>query len=526
MKKVLIALLSGILLAAAWPTYGFAAFAFIGFVPLLYLEYLIKKESPLKTKWKVFGLSYLSFFVWNVLTTAWIYYSTAFGMAFAILVNSLLMALVFLLYHLVAKRVNFTAAGTFFISSWICFEKLHLNWEFSWPWLNLGNVFSEYINWVQWYEYTGSFGGSLWVLLTNYIIFKIVLLYQDYKEKGIIYRGIIRVLAVIIIPIIASYLIKPSQLKPDEYIEVLALQPNIDPYNEKYFTNDRQIKSLLIELSEEKISPNTDLLLLPETVFADGTKFDRYEVSQAHLFTTEMLEKYPQLNILGGISAHEIIRDENKIGKQTNYLQDGVWFNDFNAAFFKNKTSATEFYYKSKLVVGVENFPYQSLLRPILGDVMIDLGGTVAMKTTQEERSHFETNKGVTIAPIICYESVYGEYVGDYVKNGADVLGIITNDAWWDETQGHQQHWSYAKIRAVETRKSVARSANTGISGFIDADGSVISRTQYDEKTSISTKLPVYKKLSFYVQYGDYIARVVQFLALFIFLFALAKKRK
>jgi apolipoprotein N-acyltransferase len=177
-------------------------------------------------------------------------------------------------------------------------------------------------------------------------------------------------------------------------------------------------------------------------------------------------------------------------------------------------------------VVGVENFPYQSILRPLLGDVMLDLGGTVAVKTTQEDRATFESNTEVNYAPIICYESVYGEFVTGYVKNGAHVLAIMTNDAWWDETQGHQQHWEYAKLRAIETRRSVARSANTGISGVIDATGKVMQQTNYNQAIAIKASVPIYTKQTFYVSHGDYIARIAQFLALFIFLFSVIKHKK
>src|SRR5699024_10214193 len=113
--------------------------------------------------WKIFGLAYLSFFIWNICTTYWLYYSTAPGMAFAVLANTLLMSLVFIIYHHTAKRLDFTASSVFLASLWMCLEYLHLHWDFSWPWLNLGNGFSEFPQWIQWYEYTGTFGGTLWV---------------------------------------------------------------------------------------------------------------------------------------------------------------------------------------------------------------------------------------------------------------------------------------------------------------------------------------------------------------------------
>ena len=160
MKNILLALLSGGLFALAWPTYGITFLIFFSFVPLLIAEYQLRSSGK-SSKGKVFLLAYLSFFIWNVFTTWWIWNSTEIGGAFAILVNSLLMATVFLIYHLVAKRNSLKISTVFFVTIWISFEKFHHHWDFSWPWLTLGNVFSEKVAWVPWYEYTGIFGGSL-----------------------------------------------------------------------------------------------------------------------------------------------------------------------------------------------------------------------------------------------------------------------------------------------------------------------------------------------------------------------------
>jgi len=185
MKNFIYALLTGIILAISWPTYGFPLFIFFAFIPLLLAEFQIRNNAKSRIKLKVFGVAYLSFFVWNLITTYWVSYSTLFGGIFAILANSLLMSIVFLLYHIVAKRTGFSAASAFLISIWMVFEKIHLNWDFSWPWLNLGNVFSEYISWVQWYEFTGTFGGTLWVWLVNIAIFKAILQFKAIKKNHI-----------------------------------------------------------------------------------------------------------------------------------------------------------------------------------------------------------------------------------------------------------------------------------------------------------------------------------------------------
>jgi apolipoprotein N-acyltransferase len=138
----------------------------------------------------VFGFSYLTFLIWNYGATQWLHFSlnpdgshSWMAFLFPLIVNSFLMSFIFTLYHFV-KRIAGTWYGIFFFPTiWICFEKFHLNWEMSWPWLNLGNAFADYPQVIQWYEVTGTFGGTLWVLVINLIIFYHIRAYQVTHKK-------------------------------------------------------------------------------------------------------------------------------------------------------------------------------------------------------------------------------------------------------------------------------------------------------------------------------------------------------
>lgn len=527
MKKLLLALLSGVILACSWPTYGFPGLLFFAFVPLLYLERSLRLSERKRKALSFFGYAYLGFFIWNIVTSYWIYFATPFGMWFAVLANTLLMTLVFLIYHFIAKKIKFGAASTFLVVLWICFEKMHLIWEFSWPWLNLGNAFAEYTSWIQWYEFTGTFGGTLWVWLVNISIFRTVLLFEKYREKGIIYRSLLKNGLLIGIPILISLFILNQYSADGKKIEVVILQPNIDPYTEKYNTTDERIGALLNDLARTSVDGNTDLVIAPETVYADGTDLHQFSNSPANYYTQELLIGNPGLDFLGGISMIYVFADPSKISSQTNQARPGLWYNDYNSAFFIGaERDSVQLYHKSKLVVGVENFPYKELLQPLLGDAMIDLGGTVSTKTTQPDREVFTLSNGAKVGPIICYESVYGEYDTGYVQNGANFLAIITNDAWWGNTQGHQQHLAYASLRAIETRRDIARSANTGISAFINQTGKVTAQLGYGKQGSLKGMVQLNSDQTFYVRFGDYIARISLFLAGFIFLFAVTRRRK
>ncbi|MFN5921205.1 MAG: apolipoprotein N-acyltransferase, partial [Bacteroidota bacterium] len=130
--------------------------------------------------------------------------------------------------------------------------------------------------------------------------------------------------------------------------------------------------------------------------------------------------------------------------------------------------------------------------------------------------------KFVSVAPVICYESVYGEYVSEYIRKGANLICIITNDGWWGNTPGYRQHFDYAKLRAIETRRYVVRSANTGISGFIDDRGQAMQQSGWWQPAVLRQKVQLNSSLTFYVRYGDYIGTIAVVM-LFLKLLAAAR---
>ncbi|NTW34479.1 MAG: apolipoprotein N-acyltransferase, partial [Bacteroidetes bacterium] len=204
----LLSVLSGLLLIFGWPSGGFPFFLFVGFVPILFIEEHINNNKINFNKFSFFGYTFLSMVVWNSLTTYWIYFSTAFGAVAAILINALLMSFTLTLFHYSRRILKHNSAYMAFIVFWISFEYLHLHWDLSWPWMNLGNGFANYPSLIQWYEYTGSFGGTLWVLLTNYIIFNTLKLFIK-KEKTIRYRVLYAAFCgnIILLPVIISLFI-------------------------------------------------------------------------------------------------------------------------------------------------------------------------------------------------------------------------------------------------------------------------------------------------------------------------------
>jgi apolipoprotein N-acyltransferase len=172
------------------------------------------------------------------------------------------------------------------------------------------------------------------------------------------------------------------------------------------------------------------------------------------------------------------------------------------------------------LVPGVEKMPFPKLFG-FLENLVIDLGGTsgsLGVDSTQHAFTLYFNNDSCKIGAPVCYESIYGELFGGFVRDGAQLMSIITNDDWWGNTPGHKQHFLMSKLRAVESRRTILRAANTGISAIIDERGDVLQQTKY--KTRVALKQTVYlnDEITFYVKHGDYIARFALLLSAFAFL--------
>ena len=504
-------------------------FIFVALVPVLMLEHHITNGNIKRKKINVLGYGFLAFFIWNLGTTWWIVNASVFGMAFAVFCNSLFYTLLLMLFHWSKKSLPLRSAYVFLISIWLAFEKLHLQWDFSWPWLNLGNVFSENIHWIQWYEYTGTFGGSLWILILNIGILEVIKKNTPWDNRKKFIQELSPWLIAIAIPIVFSMIIfSKHEIKPPT-IEVLLVQPNIDPYTEKYGKTNLEFLDLLSSMTQGKIDKNTDYVFAPETYFASGygELISEFKSTELQISIQEFLKPHPQVQLVSGIQFYNVYQTKTEPSPTANEVKKGVWVDFYNSALKMEYQSKPEYYHKSKLVVGVENMPYKSILKPLLGEFMLDLGGTVSSRATQKERSIFEHSKLKTkVAPIICYESIYGAFVTEYVRKGANFLGIITNDAWWGDTQGHKQLLSYARLRAIENRRAVVRSANTGISAILNSRGEITSRLPYLEKGVLRGKVASKSEITFYTQYGDYIARWAGFISVLYFLIAVSGRLK
>jgi apolipoprotein N-acyltransferase len=312
---------------------------------------------------------------------------------------------------------------------------------------------------------------------------------------------------------------------------IAVLQPNIDPYRDKFsgLSPSEQL-DIIINLADSITDSETDYVVAPETSLHGNIWMNHLTDNDCIQAIQQFVNKWPNVNFIIGIDAYKRYQAGEKPTPTVRNNEHGEFYYDaFNSAIQIDTTGYIPVYHKSRLVVGVEKIPYPNLFK-IFGKVIPDLGGITGSRGTQNFRATFKhTSDETRIAPVICYESVYGEYVTGYVKNGANLIFVITNDGWWGDTPGYKQHLNYAQLRAIETRRSIARSANTGISAFINQRGEVIQKTEWWVPTAIKNTLNANNKLTFYVRNGDYIGRVAGFFALLSMLYTMVQilmKRK
>ena len=531
-RPAVLAVLSALLLWggwAPWPTAWLAPLLFIGWVPYLFMERQLTLQGARKRR--VFAYTYLFLVLWNALTTWWVSYADLPAGIAAVVLNALLMCLPLMAFRQTKKRlgnrIGYAALPVF----WIAFEQLHLRWDLTWPWLTLGNGFAAAPQWVQWYEYTGFLGGSVWVWAVN------LLMFWAWQGRGGVSPWVIAgprrwrwawPMLALWLPLTVSLAIGRSYVEKGPTVEVVVVQPNLDPYVEKFeggaqfVPYDEQLTRLLA-LTEQKLTPQTRLVLWPETALEESYWQNTIEGNPKIRRIREWLAGHPGVALLTGITTIDSYPSKEAASETARYRSDLGYYDIFNTgAYFANATAPISFYHKSRLVPGVEKIP------PVLSSVLknIDLGGFVGSYGSQPNRAVYPAPANapaLRVAPIICYESIYGDFVSEYARNGATLLSVITNDAWWHDSPGYRQLLSYGQLRCIETRRDLARSANTGFTGFINQKGEITQREPAWIPTASRATVHLNDEVTFYARFGELIGRGTQILAVLILVVAIVQ---
>ncbi|MBN1118886.1 MAG: apolipoprotein N-acyltransferase [Bacteroidales bacterium] len=533
MKKIVsnswvLLILSGFLLIPAWYEWGTGLVLLIAFIPLLIVfDKSFEKKAKAGT---VFLQASLTFLVWNLGDTWWIRNALVdgkpsyAGVSAAILVSTLFMSIPIWLAYLARKRFGRDVGFFALVVFWLAYEFSYLHGEVSWPWLTLGNGFMYNVKLMQWYSFTGAMGGSMWLLVANILIYK-----TFFSEKGeykIQPKNGWKAAAVVFIPIIISFVLFYTYKETENPRKVIVVQPNVDPYLKFNDVPPLEQTKIQVDLARELADSTVDYVVAPETSVMNNIWIGEFDRVPDFKLIRSFQKQFPGLKYITGIMCYQMYPKDSPVPPTAKEYRNGFYFDSYNSSIQIDSTPEIQLYHKSKLVIGVEKMPYPGILK-ILEPIMLKLGGTFRSHNTQPEREAFSApNNSVRVGTPICYESVYGEFVGEFVQEGANLLFVITNDGWWGNTPGYRQHNAISSIRAIETRRSIARSANTGISSFINQRGEVLQSLGWWKRGALIDTLNANDKLTFYVKHGDYIGRIAFFAGIFIVLSLIVARLK
>ncbi|WP_163707882.1 apolipoprotein N-acyltransferase [Mangrovibacterium lignilyticum] len=519
LRHILCAVSAAFLLSLPWLGIFPAWVLLFALFPILLLEDELSQNNR-GNPYLLFNYLFLSFWLWHLFTVWWVIKVTVWGILFLSIMNASCMSFVWWLFHRMKQKCSLQFAYIALIALWLSFEFLHHRWEIEWPWLCLGNGLASQHKIVQWYEYTGMLGGTLWILISNMLVFSIWKKIKSKNFVAIIARSFLWLL-VIFIPIFWSLNRYNNYKEEGDHVEITLLQPNINPFTEKFsgLSAEEQLEKLL-HLSDSLVTSKTDFVIGPETCLP---QISEDAVWSENPFIRPFMERAKQnnsLNFILGAMTRKNCRKDSPLPVSARFDENAnQWYQLFNSAL-KIDSSSVQVYHKSILVAGVEKMPFQRYFK-FLKNHSLDLGGTTGSLGTQAEPGVFKSN--YTIGPVICFESIFGQYLSRIVKKGAEFFVVITNDGWLQSASGYSQHLDVARIRAIESRRSIARSANTGISALINQRGDIISKTGWSEETGLRGTIQTNKQVTFYVRYGDFIGRIAAFVATLLLLYFIAQ---
>ncbi len=508
MKNLSLVILAAVITAFGWwELSGLVTLA--GFVPLLVLA--SRHDGSRRSFLKMSGWTLLFIALWYGLTVWWVWFATPAGPIAATFFAWVYTGTAFMLWFFISKRAPKALSYTVLVSAWTVGEWIYNNNQASFPWLSLGNGFAHDVWAVQWYEWTGAFGGTVWVLVTSILIYEFLIVRPEGRRRIFAPRNILPPVLAVVVPVAVSLALWFGHEEPSATTRVTIVQPNISAWDEASIPDGAKADNLA-ELAAEAPA-DARFVVMPETaigeMLVEGSLGDSPSLSTIR---AAVASRAPHATVVVGATTR---RNYGNVPRptHTSYASPEGWYDVYNAALAVAPDGGVVIHHKAKMVIGAEMMPTWWWVRGLVS-LVENLGFYAGHYGYGTERKVF-TNDGVRAGAGICWESVYGEYTSEFVRNGAQALFIITNDGWWGDTPGYRQHFDFARLRAIENRRSVARSANTGRSGFIDSRGRVMHgddgqplTLEWERRGTLTADIALNDHMTLFTRLGDWPCRV------------------
>lgn len=435
--------------------------------------------------------------VFNIVPLIWLISTNIKQGLLAILVNSVFYTFLIYLPFKLVKTKGFVPIV--FISLWISFEYIHHLWFFNWPWLTLGNIFSAEVSFIQWYSYSGVIGGSLWIITSNFLIYKSL-----FAKKGFVL-----VFLILFIPILFSKILYLKKEENGKVISCVIVQPFYNSIKERVNT-DTILKKIFSFENQVKLS-GSNLLVLPESFISESS----WNNSLNDIVAVKKLMNYLRKYKIGYAITGILIKEINSNGKVNNSILN-TKYDLFDSAIFLDSSNFLSYRNKIKLIPIEENLPSWLSNYGIMSDNF----------TAGKLKINFKVSDSVSLANIICYESIFTDFVSDMVNKGANGIVMIANEQLLKNEYEKKYYNNICRIRSIENGRYLVKSSNQGFCSVIDTRGNykkILTPTKFEIERF---EVPLFSSKTFYTKYHLLINQFYLLQPLLVLLFFVLYKKK
>ena len=486
-KYLFLCVLTGIVSAASFPKMNLFFLAWIALVPLVYA--LMRSSA----KTAVF-YGFVSGFVFNAAALYWLIpmlefntgsYVQAFSAACALWAYLALYWALWGFFVNISKKSFLSPwiISLFAACAWVLLEYARTYFLTGFPWALMGYSQYRFTEAIQIAEFSAVYGVSFLLVACNMLFY-----FWFSRDKGDKYL-FAAVFLIVSVSVFGMYRLDKFKFFGDGFFSAVIVQPNVDQYKKWDQNYKDDILSGLEKYAFKAAEMNPDLIVWPETALPDFLPWDRQTYKTAKRIT----------QAAGGLSIMGAPYSDG-----THRLFNAVF------AFRPDGEGYTALHMKNHLVPFGEYVPFQKFLGKFFG-VLNEMGHFVKGKDAR-----IFTDGKIYAGATLCSENFFPDIARRFCLNGAKVLTNHTNDAWFFDTAAPYQHFMMNVFRAVENRKAVLVSANSGVSGIIEASGRIKNSAKAMKEAFISGEFLQNGFMSFYTERGDLFVLACAFVFVFL----------
>jgi len=471
-----------------------------------------------------FRKSWMAMLLFCLITLWWVSLATLVGGILTVFIQSLFSTVPFLAFYYFRKKAGFRFALLALPFVWTGWEWAYMQQDLSLGWLTFGNSQANLLWMVQYADVTGVWGISFWLVTFNVLALLLVRGGESFAVKA----GIAMVITpMIVVPVLyARQIFRNTSLNATSpEVRVALVQPNIDPHEKWAGLGPAQTLSRLYRLTGQAVGEERpELIIWPETAIPFSIRLPENKPYMDSV--NRMVERW-NTPLLTGFPDEEPVMPHSASNEAV--AASGGDYAAYNASMLlRPADGAIQIYHKMRLVPFGERVPYMEYF-PWLERLNFSMSGISSWQKGREATvMHFTSRDGhpVSMANIICYESIFPGQVSQFVRNGAQFLTLVTNDGWYGTSYGPWQHAAIGRLRCIENRRAMARCANTGVTLFYDTCGRSYAETPWWQQSVLIAAAPLEDRITFYTAYADLVPQVCLGISGLLALAVVAKKKK